>query len=124
MEVPEEEILGVRSFVTSLNKSDGVVVVEGKRDAAALKKIGFSGKVIQFHRFGGMINFADSVAKYDSLIILFDGDRTGRYLTGRTIELLERRTNIDLSFKKKLNLITKGKVCFIEQLVMYEPYLV
>jgi len=38
--------------------------------------------------------------------------------------LLERRTKIDLLFKKKLVSITKGKIRFIEQLVCYESYFV
>ena len=103
---------------------NSVVVVEGKRDTSALKKLGFSGQIIEFHRFGGIVNFADSVARYEKLIILFDRDRKGRYLTGKTIQLLQRRTKIDLSFKRKLALITKGKIRFVEQLVCYESYLV
>ncbi len=103
--------------------TDSVVIVEGKRDSAALRKIGFSGKVLEFHKFGGMINFVDSVAKHDNLIILFDGDKKGKYLTGKTIQLLQRRTRIDLTFKQKLTTITKGKIRFIEQLVCYESYL-
>lgn len=103
--------------------TDSVVIVEGKRDSAALRKIGFSGKVLEFHKFGGMIKFVDSVAKHDSLIILFDGDKKGKYLTGKTIQLLQRRTNIDLTFKQKLTTITKGKIRFIEQLVCYESYI-
>ena len=65
-----------------------------------------------------------SVAKYKNIILLLDGDRKGRYLTKRIIKLLEHRTKIDLSFKKKLISITKGKIRFIEQLVCYEPYVV
>ena len=103
--------------------TESVVIVEGKRDSAALRKIGFSGKVLEFHKFGGMINFADSVAKYETLIILFDGDKKGKYLTGKAIQLLQRRTRIDLTFKQKLTTITKGKIRFIEQLVCYESYL-
>jgi 5S rRNA maturation endonuclease (ribonuclease M5) len=103
---------------------DSVVVVEGKRDAFALKKLGFSGQIIEFHKFGGIVNFADYVARYQKLIILFDRDRKGRYLTGKTIQLLQRRTKIDLSFKRKLTVITKGKIRFVEQLVCYESYLV
>ena len=103
---------------------DSVVVVEGKRDTYALKMLGFSGQIIEFHKFGGIINFADSVAKYDKLIILFDRDRKGRYLTEKTIQLLQRRTKIDLSFKRKLTVITRGKIRFVEQLVCYESYLV
>lgn len=121
MILTEQEICDLRNFVCTLNsKTKSVVVVEGKRDSAALKKIGFTGKVLEFHKFGGMINFADSVAKHENLIILFDGDRKGRQLTGRTIQLLQRRTNVDLTFKKRLNTITKGKIKFIEQLICLE----
>jgi 5S rRNA maturation endonuclease (ribonuclease M5) len=123
--VSEQEISEIKDFVSHLNSmEESVVIVEGKRDSAALKKIGFSGKVLEFHKFGGMINFADSVARHENLILLFDRDRKGRYLTRKTIQLLERRTNIDLRFKKKLTSITKGKIRFIEQLVCYESYIV
>jgi 5S rRNA maturation endonuclease (ribonuclease M5) len=123
--VSEQEISEIKDFVSHLNSmEESVVIVEGKRDSAALKKIGFSGKVLEYHKFGGMINFADSVARHENLILLFDRDRKGRYLTRKTIQLLERRTNIDLRFKKKLTSITKGKIRFIEQLVCYESYIV
>jgi len=123
--VTEQEIHEIRNFVFQLNlMKDSVVVVEGKRDAAALKKLGVSGQIIEFHKFGGIVNFADAVARYEKLIILFDRDKKGRYLTGKTIQLLQRRTKIDLSFKRKLTVITKGKIRFVEQLVCYESYLV
>ena len=64
-----------------------------------------------------MVNFTDSVAKYKNLILLFDRDKKGRRLTGKTIKLLQRRTKLDLSYKRKLREITKGKIMFIEQLV-------
>ena len=125
MLVAEQEIHEIRNFVFQLNlMKDSIVVVEGKRDASALKKLGFSGQIIEFHKFGGIVNFADYVARYEKLIILFDRDRKGRYLTGKTIQLLQRRTKIDLSFKRKLAVITKGKIRFVEQLVCYESYLV
>ena len=125
MLVTEQEILELKKLVSELNSIEkSVVVVEGKRDSKALRKLGYTGKVLEFHKFGGMVDFADSVAKYDRLIILFDRDRKGRILTGKTIQLLQRRTKIDLSFKRKLRIITKGKIMFIEQLVSYESYLV
>jgi len=103
---------------------DSVVAVEGKRDSIALKKLGYVGKILEFHRFGGMVNFTDSVAKYKNLIILFDRDKKGRELTGKTIQLLQRRTKVDLTWKRRLQRITKGKIMFMEQLVCYESYLV
>ena len=125
MEFPENEIAEIKKFIDSLNsEKDGVVIVEGKRDSAALIKLGYSGKILEFHRFNGMVKFADSAAKYHKIILLLDGDRKGRYLTKKIIELLERRTKIDLLFKKKLVSITKGKIRFIEQLVCYESYFV
>jgi len=125
MIITEQEIIELKNFILQLNTmSNSVVIVEGKRDSTALKKLGFSGKVLEFHKFGGMINFTDSVSKYERLIILFDRDKKGRMLTEKTIQLLQRRTKIDLSFKRKLQEITKGKIKFIEQLVCYESYLV
>jgi len=125
MEFPENEIAEIKKFIDLLNsEKDGVVIVEGKRDSAALVKLGYSGKILEFHRFNGMIKFADSAAKYRNLILLLDGDRKGRYLTKKIIELLEHRTKIDLLFKKKLVSITKGNIRFIEQLVCYESYFV
>jgi len=125
MEFPENEIAEIKKFIDLLNsEKDGVVIVEGKRDSAALIKLGYSGKILEFHRFNGMVKFADSAAKYHKIILLLDGDRKGKYLTKKIIELLERRTKIDLLFKKKLVSITKGKIRFIEQLVCYESYFV
>jgi len=121
VQISAQEIQELRSFISTLNlQTNSVVIVEGKRDSAALKKIGYSGVVLEFHKFGGLIKFADSVAQYESVIILLDRDRKGRYLTGKIISQLERRTRVDLSFKKKLVSITKGKIRFIEQLVCYE----
>ncbi len=121
MRVSEQEIQELKNFVFLLNsKVDSAVIVEGKKDSAALKKIGFSGNVLELHRFGGLRQFVESVSEYKSLIIHLDGDRKGRYLTGKIIYQLERRTRIDLSFKRKLVSITKGKIRFIEQLSCYE----
>ena len=125
MEFSEKEIDDVKKFIKHLNsKKDSIIIVEGKRDSIALRKLGFSGKILEFHSFKGIVKFSDSVAKYKNIILLLDGDRKGRYLTRRIIDILEHRTKIDLSFKKKLVSITKGKIRFIEQLVCYEPYAV
>ncbi|TBR23796.1 MAG: topoisomerase [Candidatus Nitrosotenuis sp.] len=124
MLVTENEICEIKEFIDSLNsEKESAVIVEGKRDSAALKKLGFTEKVLEFHRFGGLTKFADSVSDHKSLIILFDSDRKGRYLTKRVVEQLERRTRIDLSYKKKLVQITRGKIRAIEDLDGYEQFL-
>lgn len=124
MLVTENEIYGIKEFIDSLNsEKESAVIVEGKRDSAALKKLGFTEKVLEFHRFGGLTKFADSVSDHKNLIILFDSDRKGKYLTRRVIEQLEHRTKIDLSYKKKLVQITSGKIRAIEELGRYEQFL-
>jgi 5S rRNA maturation endonuclease (ribonuclease M5) len=123
MKVSEQEIQDLKNFVVSLNsKVDSAVIVEGKRDSEALKRIGVSGKILEFHRFRGLSKFVDSVSD-SNLIILLDGDRKGRYLTSKIVQQLEHRTRIDLSFKRKLVSITKGKIRFIEDLSYYESFL-
>ncbi len=123
MLVTEQEIVELKNFIFQLNAIKETVVVEGKRDYTALRRIGYTGKILEFHKFGGMINFADSAAKYEKIILLFDRDRQGRHLTGKTIRLLQRRTKVDLTYKRRLGKITKGKIMFIEQLVCYESHL-
>ena len=102
MLVTEQEISELQKFVFQLNSGNGVIVVEGKRDLNALRKLGYQGRILEFHKFGGINNFADSAAKYKKIILLFDRDKKGRYLTGKTIQLLQRRKKVDLSYIKKL----------------------
>jgi len=114
------EIIEVRNFVRLLNlKKNSIVVVEGKKDENALKRLGFSGRVCQFHSFKGLAKFIDSMPRYRNLIILLDSDRKGRYLTRRIISQLQHRMTIDLTFKRKLIAITKGKVRNVEDLSSY-----
>lgn len=124
MLVTENEIYGIKEFIDSLNsEKESAVIVEGRRDSEALKKLGFTEKVLEFHRFCGLTRFADSVSDHKNLIILFDSDRKGKYLTRRVIEQLEHRIKIDLSYKKKLVQITSGKIRTIEELGIYEQFL-
>ena len=123
MKITQEEVEDLKKFIFSLNsKKDSAVIVEGKKDKAALRSLGCSGKILEFHKFQGFVKFGDSVSHYQSLIFLLDNDRKGSYLTARLIEQLEHRTKIDLSFKRKLKMITKGKVRFIENLSKYESF--
>ena len=120
MNLEESEIHEIQKFITTLNsKNNSIVVVEGKRDEEALKKLGFSGRICQFHSFKGLARFVDSMPRYNNLILLLDSDRKGSYLTKRIISQLEHQMRIDLSFKQKLVAITKGKVRHIENLTLY-----
>ena len=123
MNIKLQDISRVQDFIKSLNSAhNSIVVVEGKRDEDALKKLGYSGKICQFHSFKGLVKFADSMPKYKNLILLLDSDRKGRYLTKRIIAQLQHRMTIDLSYRKELTIVTKGRVKNIEDLSMYAIY--
>jgi 5S rRNA maturation endonuclease (ribonuclease M5) len=115
-----DEIYKIQSFVKSLNSAhNSIIVVEGKRDEDALTKLGFSGRICQFHSFKGLIKFADSMPKHKNLILLLDSDPKGRYLTKRIISQLQHRMSIDLSYRKQLTIVTKGKIKNVEDLSVY-----
>ena len=124
MQILESEIIELKKIIDQLNSYEkSVIIVEGKKDSEALRKIGCIGKVLEFHKFNGINDFADKVAKYQEVILLFDWDKKGSQLTRKIIKLLERRTKINLTVKKKIHKITKGKIKFIEQLEGYESEL-
>ncbi len=120
MAITAEEAAGVRDLVKSMDAEGGAVVVEGRRDSEALRRLGYRGTILEFHRSGGLAVFADRAAAHGTLIMLLDRDRKGRYLTRRIIRLLQRRARIDMSFGRRLAAITCGRIKFTEQLACYE----
>ncbi|AFU58862.1 MAG: toprim domain-containing protein [Nitrososphaera sp.] len=126
----DETVERLRSFIGMLNEESekgSVIVVEGKRDAEALSKVGFTGSPAVFHHFKGVADFLDShdsASKKKKIILLLDMDRTGKYLTSRLVSQLQsRRQNVSLSYKRALAKITNGKVRHVEDLVIYAPRL-
>jgi 5S rRNA maturation endonuclease (ribonuclease M5) len=57
------------------------VIVEGKRDALALKKLGLVGEVITLHGGKGIYEFCEDIAeKFPKVMILLDWDEKGEKL--------------------------------------------
>jgi 5S rRNA maturation endonuclease (ribonuclease M5) len=118
----------LRSFVERLNEESekgSVIVVEGKRDAEALYKIGFTGSPAVFHHFKGVADFLDCHDDTDKkIILLLDMDRTGKRLTGKLVSQLQsRRHRVNLFYKKSLATITNGRVRHVEDLSTYAPHM-
>jgi 5S rRNA maturation endonuclease (ribonuclease M5) len=126
--IDDQTIARLRCFVNMLNEESengSVVVVEGKRDAEALSKIGFTGNPAVFHHFKGIADFVDSHDRQGKkIILLLDADRTGKYLTRRLVcQLQSRRNNVTLFYKRTLAKITNGRVRHVEELSLYAPTL-
>ena len=60
MLVTEEEVIELKNFIFQLNSmKDSVVVVEGKRDSIALKKLGFTNVRVYLGSWGEWGNKLD-----------------------------------------------------------------
>jgi len=117
----EEIALKIREFVESLNHecdAGAIVIVEGKKDGIALRKVGFKGEILVYNNFKGIINFVDYVSrKGRKVILLLDRDRRGRTLTSKILKKLELLCPHDgLYYKKRFVKITHGKIMCIENL--------
>ncbi|HKU50247.1 MAG TPA: toprim domain-containing protein [Nitrososphaera sp.] len=118
----------LRTFVDMLNEEyqkGSVIVVEGKRDAEALAKVGFTGNPAVFHHFKGIADFLDYYeASRSKMILLLDMDRTGKYLTRKIVSQLQsRRHNVNLFYKNALARITNGRLRHVEDLAIFAPHL-
>src|ERR1051326_212810 len=122
----DDTVERLRSFIGSLNEESdrgSVIVVEGKRDAEALCSVGFKGVPAVFHHFKGVSHFLDNHnSPKRKIILLLDMDRTGKHLTSRlAAQLQSRRGSVNLSYKRTLSKITKGKVRHVEDLAIFAP---
>jgi 5S rRNA maturation endonuclease (ribonuclease M5) len=116
----------VRSFIRKLNdeSSNGaLVVVEGPRDARALRALGFQGDLTTLSKNGGIVRLAGMAAQYRRTILLFDLDQEGRSLTKKAARMLEGKNNaIDLFFRRALVAATKGGIRQVEELGRFTEY--
>lgn len=57
------------------------VIVEGKNDAMALKRLGLAGEIIILHRGNNIYEFCEDISeKFDKVVILLDWDEKGESL--------------------------------------------
>ncbi len=114
------------AYVKKLNDESvngAIVVVEGVRDVEALKSIGFVGNVFMLCHNSNLQTLAEKAKNYRKTILLLDLDREGRSLTKKAALLLEKKSAIDLYFRRELSSTTRGRVKHIEELRRFKEYL-
>jgi 5S rRNA maturation endonuclease (ribonuclease M5) len=105
-------------FVVDLNvlsEAGWCLLVEGKRDANALRKLGFIGKVVTISSVGryGVSAFGGAT----KVIILTDLDREGAVLTSRYLKLLSHDgLRISLRERRRLKIASRGVFLHVENL--------
>ncbi len=78
---PNEEFEGFAGFIEKLKAGDSVIIVEGKKDKAALEKLGVV-NVITLAKPLYMV-IEEVASKFKRAVILTDLDKEGRLLYGK-----------------------------------------
>lgn len=114
------------AYVKKLNDESvngAIVVVEGIRDVKALRAIGFVGNVFMLCHNSNLQTLTEKAKNYRKTILLLDLDREGRSLTKKAALRLEKKSVIDLYFRRELSSTTRGRVKHIEELRRFKEYL-
>jgi len=79
------------------------IIVEGKKDIEALRKLDISGSIISVNAGVPLIDFCDKIAQeHTDIIILTDWDRKGGYLCRTIKRNLEGRVNCNTKYRELL----------------------
>jgi 5S rRNA maturation endonuclease (ribonuclease M5) len=116
----EAMIKSLSGFLRKLNdEEDALVVVEGVRDAKALRACGFSGELFMLCHNSNLSKLEDEASKYRKSILLLDNDSEGRKLVDRARRILGGRVKMDLFYQRALLPAGKGKIRHVEELLQY-----
>ena len=91
------------------------VIVEGKRDTIALRRLGLVGEIITLHRGKGLYDFCeDIVERFSQVIILLDWDEKGESLYRTLSENLSGHWEEFSAFRGVLKILCQKDIKDIE----------
>jgi 5S rRNA maturation endonuclease (ribonuclease M5) len=104
-----------------LAEEDGAstaLVVEGERDRASLRRLGWGGPIVVVHRGRPMSATAHGlVAAGGKVIVLTDWDAEGGHLARRLRDFLEAEpVHLDLEYRRRLARVLRGELTHVEGL--------
>ena len=83
------ELIAKRIEEEKLRNEKMPIIVEGSRDIGALREMGFEGIILKVNNGQSLEKFSSEISsKYSEVILLFDWDSRGVYLTKRIFSLL------------------------------------
>ncbi|MGH2670380.1 MAG: hypothetical protein ACRDH5_14910, partial [bacterium] len=115
---PEERLEALEDWVGRLRRDCEAkpVLVEGRRDRAALARLGCEGGVIVFNDGASLIDTADRISReHAAIILLLDWDRTGGSIHRRMKEALEALgVRCDERYRKELAVLVSKETKSLE----------
>ncbi len=113
-------IESLSEFMRKLNDEESaLVVVEGVRDARALREAGYDGELFMLCHKNNVLTLEETAIGFKKIILLLDNDREGKKLSERTRKILRGRVNIDTFYQRELLPASKGKIRHVEELAPY-----
>jgi 5S rRNA maturation endonuclease (ribonuclease M5) len=97
------------------------IIVEGKNDEAALRKIGLKGTIFRLNTGQSILNFCEDIAKKNSeIILLTDWDKKGIQLFKRLIENFKpTKVNAIDTYWRKFRRLCSKEISEVEELIKY-----
>ena len=113
-------IESLSEFIRKLNDEDSaLVVVEGLRDAHALRGAGYDGELFMLCHKNNVLSLEETASRFRKIILLLDNDKEGQKLSARTKKILGGRVRIDTFYQRELLPASKGKIRHVEELAPY-----
>lgn len=112
-----ERLEKILARISSESRSGTVIIVEGRKDEAALRRLGMTGPIVCFKSSGkGLADFLGGIDAKKA-IVLTDFDEEGKDLSDRiTEELAHLHMSTNLILRKQLGAIIKQEARTIQDL--------
>jgi 5S rRNA maturation endonuclease (ribonuclease M5) len=114
-----EELTKLLEGLVKVSKEGIPIIVEGKKDEVALRRLGVKGEVLHARLFRGF-RAVQEVLKERRAVILTDFDRRGEELNDKlTRQLRSEGVEPDLYYWRRIGALTKRDVKTVEGLPSY-----
>jgi len=108
-----KEVIGA---LYEINKSVPIIV-EGAKDASALRNLGLVGEIITLHTGKNLYDFCtDILERFERVIILLDWDKNGERLTKTLFMYLRGYCEEFSSFREIIKLLCQKEINEIEEI--------
>ena len=115
--VDTERAERLREIIQHLHEvNEGIpVIVEGKKDASALRSLGLIGDIITLHNGKNLYDFCDDIAgRFERVVLLLDWDRKGEELNRSLSHHLKGHWEEFSSFRELLRMLCQKEIKDVE----------